>query len=107
MSVSVSEMGWLPAVRAGDRDWLVQAACRGRDVEVFFHPERERGLDRDRRVQRAKAICDPCPVIIECQRWALAVGEPYGVWGGLTPEERRHYNDRRLVRHESSQACLS
>jgi hypothetical protein len=29
-----------------------------------------------------------CPVRAECATHALAVREPYGVWGGLTEDER-------------------
>ena len=41
-----------------------------------------------RREMRAKAVCSGCPVIDSCLRWALAAREPYGVWGGLSVEER-------------------
>ena len=34
-------------------------------------------------------MCATCPVIINCREHALATHEPYGVWGGLTEEERR------------------
>ncbi|HEY0817037.1 MAG TPA: WhiB family transcriptional regulator [Pseudonocardia sp.] len=56
--------------------------------EVFFHPDRERGANRAQRDDSAKQVCRTCPVIAECRRHALAVQEPYGVWGGLTVEER-------------------
>lgn len=36
----------------------------------------------------AKALCAGCPVQIECMVHALSVGEPGGVWGGLTPSDR-------------------
>ena len=29
-----------------------------------------------------------CPVIAQCRTHALAVGEPYGIWGGLSESER-------------------
>ena len=29
-------------------EWQVDAACRGMDTAVFFHPWGERGVDRDR-----------------------------------------------------------
>ena len=59
------------------------------DTERFFHPEGERGGTRRRRDEAAKAICAKCPVINQCREYALAAHEPYGVWGGLTQEERR------------------
>lgn len=40
------------------------------------------------REQRAKEMCRQCPVIQECRSHALEVGEPYGVWGGLSESER-------------------
>ncbi len=40
-------------------------------------------------VAPAKAICRPCPVRAACLTWAVDAQERYGVWGGLTPAERR------------------
>lgn len=78
----------LPALREGDWEWQAAAACRGSDTSNFYHPENERGPSRVRREMRAKAVCSTCPVINNCLRWALAAREPYGVWGGLSTEER-------------------
>jgi WhiB family redox-sensing transcriptional regulator len=36
----------------------------------------------------AKKICDTCIHKIECAQWGIA-NETHGVWGGLTPKERR------------------
>lgn len=69
-------------------DWQMRAACRGLDSAVFFHPDRERGPARAAREQRAKQICASCPVLAQCRRHALAVGEPYGIWGGLSEADR-------------------
>jgi WhiB family redox-sensing transcriptional regulator len=44
---------------------------------------------------QAKAVCAQCPVIQNCLRWALAAREPYGVWGGLSAEERESLLQRR------------
>ncbi|MFC7590076.1 WhiB family transcriptional regulator [Nonomuraea antimicrobica] len=38
---------------------------------------------------RAKAVCATCQVMEECRAYALRAGESEGIWGGLTPEERR------------------
>jgi WhiB family redox-sensing transcriptional regulator len=35
-------------------------------------------------------MCRGCPVLIRCREYALAAQEPYGVWGGLGEQERRH-----------------
>jgi WhiB family redox-sensing transcriptional regulator len=37
----------------------------------------------------AKATCGTCSVIDECLAYAIAHAVRYGVWGGLTSEERR------------------
>lgn len=78
----------LPPIREGDWDWQMRAACRGIDTSTFFHPENERGPSRVRREMRAKAVCSSCTVVDNCLKWALAAREPYGVWGGLSVEER-------------------
>ena len=36
----------------------------------------------------AKQLCRACPVITQCRTHALQVGEPYGIWGGLSESER-------------------
>ncbi len=79
----------LPKPVASEWDWQLQGSCQGLNSGVFFHPDGERGAARARRADRAKAICQRCPVLEQCRRHALAVREPYGVWGGLTEEERR------------------
>jgi WhiB family redox-sensing transcriptional regulator len=35
-----------------------------------------------------------CPVRAQCAAHALAVREPYGVWGGLTEDEREELMGR-------------
>lgn len=69
-------------------EWQYQGACRDVDKALFFHPEGERGAARRQRDNAAKAICASCPVLEQCREHALAVREPYGVWGGLTENER-------------------
>lgn len=69
-------------------EWQSQALCREASPDVFFHPEGERGPSRVGRDERAKALCAQCPVLQECREHALRVREPYGVWGGLTEQER-------------------
>ncbi len=84
----MAELRRLPSPREGDWDWQVHAACRGLHTAAFYHPENERGPSRSKREIRAKAVCAACPVIENCLRWALAAREPYGVWGGLSENER-------------------
>ncbi|MFD8687495.1 WhiB family transcriptional regulator [Streptomyces sp. NPDC059651] len=69
-------------------DWQRLAACRGMDSSVFYSPAGERGGRRHAREERARRICDGCPVRRECARMALRHKETYGVWGGLSEAER-------------------
>lgn len=78
----------LPAPHTESYEWQRHAACRGAGSAVFFAPEGERGAALHQRERHAKRICAQCPVQPVCRQHALTVGEPYGVWGGLTPNER-------------------
>lgn len=84
----MAEISRLPGPNADLWDWQLDAACREVDPNVFFHPEGERGPARRNRDRAAKLVCSTCPVVRECARHALAVREPYGVWGGMTEDER-------------------
>jgi WhiB family redox-sensing transcriptional regulator len=79
----------LPGRLAERWDWQMRGLCRGADVSMFYPPDGERGRRRAQREKRAKRLCQACPVIAQCRDYALAVGEPYGVWGGMTENERR------------------
>ena len=61
--------------------WLSSAACLGYDPAIWFPGQ---GGD----VLYPKSICATCPVVRECREQSLAVREPYGVWGGLSEDER-------------------
>jgi WhiB family redox-sensing transcriptional regulator len=84
----VADLRRLPGPVADIWDWQLQGACRGSEADVFFHPEGERGAARSSRDAAAKAICRGCPVLADCAAHALSVREPYGVWGGMTEEDR-------------------
>jgi WhiB family redox-sensing transcriptional regulator len=73
-------------------EWQLHGACRSADETIFFHPEGERGPARRNRDAAAKAVCAACPVLRDCREHALAVREPYGVWGGMSEDDREaHY----------------
>jgi WhiB family redox-sensing transcriptional regulator len=75
--------------------WRHQAACQGKEAELFFPPGPVE--PRDARLAReavAKRICSTCPVRMLCLEYALAVREPYGIWGGLNEYERRRLLSR-------------
>ena len=49
--------------------------CRANDAELFF-------AESPSDVELAKALCQACPVRVECLAGALERREPWGVWGG-------------------------
>lgn len=87
----MAEISRLPGPIADLWEWQYDGACRRVDPSVFFHPEGERGPARRRRDESAKAVCATCPVMEQCRQHALTVREPYGVWGGMTEDEREAY----------------
>jgi WhiB family redox-sensing transcriptional regulator len=90
----------LPTPVAEAWDWQRLGACRGMDVQAFFHPTGERGAAARERERHAKQICSGCPVRPQCRAHALQVEEPYGTWGGLGERERWELirKQRRLTR---------
>ena len=68
-------------------DWRHDAACREATPEAaegFFAFETQ-----DELIAVAKRVCAACPVTEQCLTWAMASGQDFGVWGGLTADERR------------------
>ena len=84
----MADLSRLPGPIADIWEWQLRGSCRAADPDLFFHPEGERGPRKAARDAAAKSICARCPVLASCRRHALGVREPYGVWGGLTEEER-------------------
>jgi WhiB family redox-sensing transcriptional regulator len=71
--------------------WHALAACRGGDLDKWFP---EQGANQTR-IAMLKAICATCPVRAECLDEALANFEAWGVFGGMTRDERREEARRR------------
>jgi len=84
-------------IKAIDSNWVWQSqgACKDMDTGLFFYEDNERGPDKEARIEAAKAICAGCPVKVDCLEFALQIKEDYGIWGGLTPEERYTIRRRR------------
>lgn len=100
-----------------DDSWMLRAACRGHSRPDIFMPPPARAdttitrskAERRRRIviAEAKTVCRGCPVRSrdwpepgnggtgECEDYANAAGERYGIWGGKTPRERGFKRDER------------
>jgi WhiB family redox-sensing transcriptional regulator len=72
----------LPHDPAPPDHWQREAACYGIDPDLFFPTSEEEAGD-------ALDLCSACAVRETCLAWALKNGERYGVWGGLTEQQRR------------------
>lgn len=79
--------------------WRAAARCRDAEDPDLFFPERKASADE------ALALCASCPVLPACRRHALELPERFGVWGGLTENERealrRAFGMRHHVRRPS------
>lgn len=74
------------AAFASERSWWPFAACRSADPELFF-PISSIGKSLEQAAE-AKAICARCLVRRQCLAFALRTRQVYGIWGGLTEDER-------------------
>lgn len=50
----------------------------------------------------AKKYCNDCPVQRHCLYTSLVAGEVYGLWGGLTPKQRKIYLKYILITAQES-----
>lgn len=65
--------------------WRTEAACADQPTSLFFAGERASNTYYN----EAKEFCKRCEVRTECLAYALLNGIENGLWGGLTPIERR------------------
>jgi WhiB family redox-sensing transcriptional regulator len=70
--------------------WKAQAACRGKDPELFFPTQGDHAPE-------AKALCASCPVQAECLNYALVAAEDFGIWGGIGEHARRNLTPERQI----------
>lgn len=95
-------MSGRPRIRqAPDRAWMARAACRGRPSDMFFPQVDERKAKGIELYGIARRVCAGCPVRPDCLEYALANREYLGMWGGLTPAERRALQQARVRRAEA------
>ncbi|WP_245906468.1 WhiB family transcriptional regulator [Mycolicibacterium palauense] len=81
---------------SGDWQWQLRARCRGLSTDIFFAADHSIGASRLRHEEQAKQVCRACPVRQECLAHAVDNDEQHGIWGALTPRERRQSRpDRR------------
>lgn len=70
---------------AGDRTPLVDLLDCAPAVDRELPCRREPDLwfaETPGELERAKSLCDECPIKAQCLEGAVSRGEPWGVWGG-------------------------
>ena len=81
--------------------WQRWAECRDLPPELFF-PDNPLIATRDNKA--ARAVCAVCPVRIQCGEYAIAEVIDHGIWGGMTPRERRQERVRRARARKTQDA---
>ena len=66
------------------QDWKDNAACKGMDYDTFFP-----AVGYNQHDMQARTICEHCPVKQPCLMFAVNNHIQYGIWGGLTPIQRK------------------
>jgi hypothetical protein len=69
-----------------DVDWK-QAACKDLPTNFFYKIE-DRGVSKLIDIDVFRFTCVPCPIWRQCLNYATH-NEDFGVWGGMTNEERQ------------------
>ena len=88
------------ALSTADYGWRRDAACRDTSPDLFF-PVGTTGQALVQ-IDQARAVCDTCPVQVECLQFALATNQDSGVWGGTTEEDRRKLRRAYVARQKSA-----
>lgn len=67
-------------------------------TEVFFIEDKDESFGRSKQsdYDYAKKVCKSCLHIKECASWAIKK-ERHGLWGGLTPSERKAIRRKRNI----------
>jgi WhiB family redox-sensing transcriptional regulator len=72
-------------------EWQAHTACTPDDTDLFYPDSAESPAA----YAAAREICAACPVRTDCLEWAMELGDPHGMWGGLTGRERQRLAQQR------------
>lgn len=65
-----------------DTKWMAEGNCAAKPPSLFFPSD---GVG----VERAKRVCEDCPVLTQCLEYAIENRIDHGVWGGTSERQRR------------------
>ena len=82
-----------------DYTWRSNAICRDTDPDLFF-PIGTTGFAL-MQIDRAKEVCEQCPVKVDCLDYALETNQDSGIWGGTSEEERRTLRCQYVARQKA------
>ncbi|MEH0657687.1 WhiB family transcriptional regulator [Streptomyces stelliscabiei] len=85
-----------PTPSRREPDWRTTAPCKD-DADAMFPSA------VSAEIEYAKSFCRRCPAIERCRDWALTTREIYGVWGGLTEDERWEIFRQKPQPHRAAQ----
>ena len=74
-----------------DLDWQLDGLCTQTDPDLFFPVNAAQQ-------KAATKICAECPVRILCANFAIQTNQEFGVWGGLTEEDRKQLRSKKNSR---------
>lgn len=69
-------------------DWMKDSLCKGAGSNLFFPDEKTAAASV---YNFAKLICEQCPVQRQCLMYAVKNNIHDGMWGGLSPNERKGF----------------
>ncbi len=96
MSILASSL----ALAHAEYGWRQHAICRDTDPDLFF-PIGTTGQALVQ-IDRAREVCNQCPVKIDCLEFALETNQDSGIWGGASEEERRMIRREAVARQKAA-----
>ena len=98
MSILASSL----ALAHAEYGWRQHAICRDTDPDLFF-PIGTTGQALVQ-IDRAREVCNQCPVKVDCLEFALETNQDSGIWGGASEEERRMIRRKAVARQKAAAA---
>lgn len=84
------------------------APCSEVGVSIFFMQDKDDPQSNgttDQLYREAKSVCNRCQYKTDCAMWGIQ-NETHGVWGGLTPKERKALRRKGNIPLTSNPALL-
>lgn len=88
-------MDGAPENFAGQKNWRDNSNCKNTDPELFF----DKSAEAQQEV--AQKYCFGCKVVSFCLDFSLAFDARYGVYGGLTEEQRKKLRESQKISKEA------